>query len=162
MLITKKNRLTLSQREYECIKHLSHGSKNLYNVCLYNVKENYKETGKHLNGVASYKKAKDHKDYKCLPSDIAQQTIRILEQNYQSYFGLLKLKKLGLYDKPVFPPKFKKKDSHFVLQFPIRKNIAKTHFKIQLSKKLQEKFRIKSIKIERPEYISSIFFFVNF
>jgi len=153
MLLTKKNILKLSKPEYKYLKFLSHKSKDLYNVSLYNTRQNFFKTNKYLSYTENYELTKEHEDYKSLPSDIAQQTMKIVEQGFKSFFALLKLKNEGKYDEPVCIPGYLEKDGFFILQFPIRKNQSQSHFFLRVPKSLQEKYKIKNIKVNKPEII---------
>jgi len=153
MLITKKNILKLSKPEYQCLKFLSHKSKDLYNVTLYNTRQHFFKTEKYLNYIKNYEVIKTHVDYNLLPSDVAQQTMKIVEQGFKSFFALLKLKNEGKYDEPVFIPGYLEKSGFFILQFPIRKNQSQEYFFLRFSKQLQEKYGINNIKVNKPEII---------
>ncbi len=81
-------------------------TKNLYNTALYRVRQQYFTEHTYLN----YKKIQkdlqneNNPDYRALPAKVAQQTLKLLDKNFMSYFALLKLKKKGKYDKPVHVP----------------------------------------------------------
>lgn len=154
MLLTKKNRLSVSKQEYKYLKYLSHATKNLYNVTLYNTRQYFFENHKYLNYFNNQKEIKFHKDYISLPSDLAQQTMMLVNQNFSSFFALLKMKNTGKYDKPIFIPGYLEKDSFFILRFPVRKGHNLKDFTIKVNKKLQDEFKIKKIRIPRPDYIS--------
>ena len=48
----------------------------------------------------------NNEDYRALPAKIAKHTQMLVEHNFKSFFGLLKLKGKGKYDKPVKIPKY--------------------------------------------------------
>jgi hypothetical protein len=69
-------------------------SKNLYNASLYAVRQHFFKTGKYLNYSASngiFIQTRNS-DYYALPTKVSQQTMKMVDQNFKSFFGLLKLK----------------------------------------------------------------------
>ena len=75
-------------------------------------------------------------DYNALPQKVAQQTLKIVERNFKSFFSLLKLKNKGKYKEKVKIPKYLDKDGKFVVTYTnqaISKKALKEGF-IQLSK----------------------------
>ena len=69
-------------------------SKNLYNASLYAVRQHFFKTGKYLNYSASngiFIQTRNP-DYYALPTKVSQQTMKMVDQNFKSFFGLLKLK----------------------------------------------------------------------
>jgi IS605 OrfB family transposase len=155
MLQVKKNKLRISAKEFKCLKYLSRGAKHLYNVSLYNVRQQHFQEKPFLGYVKNYNKTKNHRDYERLPSDVAQYVMKMVDQNYRSFFALAKLKAAGKYDEPISPPYYMEKKGYFTLGFPIRKGRAKTNFRINLTSKLQDKFGIKNIQIPRPECLTN-------
>ena len=77
---------------FDKIKNFCHLSKNLYNYANYLVRQSYfdKDT-KFLHYNDLYKVVKDSADYKAMPTaQSAQQTLRLLDKNWKSYFKALK------------------------------------------------------------------------
>ena len=74
------------------IKNFCHLSKNLYNYANYLVRQSYfNEDAEFLYYNDLYKIVKDSTDYKAMPTaQSAQQILRLLEQNWKSYFQSLK------------------------------------------------------------------------
>ena len=93
---------------------------------------------------------KDSEPYKLLPSQEAQQTMKIVERNYRSFFRLLNERKKGNYNRPTHPPKFLPKDGHFVLIFPYQYFKAKEDKVIlTLDRNFAKKFGV--MHIETPQ-----------
>lgn len=92
----------------ECDK-LCFLSKNLYNAALYKIKQQYKIDGKYLNYYQLSKTLckENQLDFRALPSKISNQTLMLLDENYKSFFKLLKIQK-KLNGNPQ-SPKFKHK-----------------------------------------------------
>lgn len=110
-------------------------SKNLYNRALYLVRQNYINTKEYINFFKLNKLMIDTKDedYYSLPAIVSNQTLRLLDKNFRSFFALLKKKKKGSYDKPIKIPKYLDKEGRFIAIFPkgavskiyIRKGLVK-------------------------------------
>ena len=69
-------------------------SKNLYNASLYAIRQYFFKTGKYLNYSASngiFIQTRNS-DYYALPTKVSQQTMKMVDQNFKSFFELLKLK----------------------------------------------------------------------
>ena len=73
---------------------LCFASKNLYNIALYTIKQQYELDKKYLNYNLIDKKFKEEKqiDYISLPRMVGQQTLMLLDKNYKSFFQSLKVK----------------------------------------------------------------------
>lgn len=130
MLVVQKNKLKLDKGQFKFLKELTHHSKSLFNVYLYECKQHFQQSGQFLNYVQAWNQLKNHYNYKKLPVDVAQQTMKIVERSYRSFFGLLKKKQAGNYNRPAEEPHFLPKDGNFVCIFPIRQGRCKNEFKI--------------------------------
>jgi len=101
------------------LSKLCHLSKNLYNEANYIVRQTFFKTGKWIryNEIAGV--LRNSENYKALPAQTAQQTLRILDRNWKSFFRAIKDWKkhpdkfLG---RPK-PPRYKKKSGEFLLIF---------------------------------------------
>jgi len=152
MLIVKKNKLKLDKKEYLFLRHLCRNSKNLFNSTLYATRQHFFNCGEFLNYVQTYKLLKDTEVYQSLPSDPAQQTMKVVERCFRSFFGLLQKKKKGNYNKPIKITHYLPKDGYFPIFLPTRPGRMLNDFSIRVPKHLQEKFGFKSLSIKRPEY----------
>lgn len=81
-------------------------SKNLYNSILFNVRQHYFNNKTYLNLSNSYKLIKENIDYKQLPAKVGNQTLKLVDKNFKSFFSLLKKKNGGEYDRKVKIPKY--------------------------------------------------------
>ena len=83
-------------------------SKNLYNATLYTVRQYYFANKQFLNYHAVNKiyAGNNQPDYRALPAKVAQHTQMLVDRNFKSFFGLLKLKAQGKYNKPIKIPKY--------------------------------------------------------
>lgn len=120
MLLNQTNRLRLDKQESDVLKQMCHLSKNMFNVGLYNARQYFFQERKYLRYEGNYHYAKENENYKALPTDIAQQTLKIVDRSFRSFFKLLQLKLLGGYQAKVSIPGYLPKDGHFLLTIPIR------------------------------------------
>ena len=113
-IIKKSNSLIYNELDYMCFL-----SKNLYNSALYEIRQHYFLTKKYLNKfelINKFTKEKQ-KDYIALPRKISQQIIYQVDQNFKSFFSLLKKKNNGNYFKKVKLPKYLDKTGRNILIF---------------------------------------------
>ena len=108
MVLVEKHIIKSKHKYYDEIDNLCWLSKNLYNSTLYNVRQYYFENKKLLKYQIINKMYIDtnNKDYRALPAKVSKYTQMLVEHNFKSFFGLLKLKGKGKYDKPVKIPKY--------------------------------------------------------
>ena len=85
-------------------------SARLYNVWLYSIRQYYFLNREYLSYAKNYHLCKTNEHYKLLLSDTAQQILRLVDRNFKSFFGLLKLKKQGKYSDKINLPKYKKEN----------------------------------------------------
>lgn len=106
---------------YQEIQNVCHLSKNLYNYVNYILRQSFFETGT-IPGeyeISSQLAKENQADFRALPSNVSQQTIKLVFKAWQSFFRALKVYKK---DKSRFksnpkPPKYKDKKGYFVAVF---------------------------------------------
>ena len=120
MYLTIKNQISgLSVREYQTLRLLCRLSKNLYNEALYSVRQFYFAEKKYLNYVANYHVCKDSENYKLLGTDIAQQTMKVVDRAFKSFFALIVKAKAGSYQfNQIRLPHYLDKEGFFSLILP--------------------------------------------
>lgn len=119
MYLVQKNHVRgLSKKEYTILNLLCRLSKNLYNVTNYTTREYYRINGKFLRYESAYHLVKTNENYGHMPSQVAQQTMKVVDRSYRSFFSTLAQKKKGDYDKPCNMPSFLPKEGYFVCIFP--------------------------------------------
>ena len=108
MVLVEKHIIKPKHKYYDELDNLCWLSKNLYNSTLYNVRQYYFENKKLLKYQVINKIYVDtnNEDYRALPSKVAKHTQMLVEHNFKLFFGLLKLKAKGKYNKPVKIPKY--------------------------------------------------------
>lgn len=128
----------LSKEEYLVLRELCHVSKNLYNQALYEIRQEYFKSKKHLNYYDVCKKLQGTETYSLLQAQMSQQTLKVVDENFKSFFGLIRKKLKARI------PKYLDKDGFFKLtiptvsikndkiQLPYSRQYAKEHNKIYL------------------------------
>jgi putative transposase len=127
MQLIEKHIIKKSDKIFNELSNICGLSKNLYNVGLYEVRQYYFTEKKFLNYVnLNNKLVKDKQfDYYKLPSKVSQQTLKIVEQNFKSFFGSLKAKQKG---KKVKLPRYLNKKGKFITTYT-NQAISKTELK---------------------------------
>ncbi|AIS51841.1 transposase, IS605 OrfB family [Thermoanaerobacter kivui] len=102
-------------------------AKNLYNYANYIVRQEFINNHKWIRYRNLNKMPKEHEMYKNLPAQTAQQTLRLLDRNWKSFFRAMKewsKDKSKFNGKPKLP-KYKKKNGRSTVGLhPVRLNIA--------------------------------------
>lgn len=120
------------------LDELCFNSKNLYNKALYLVIQHYFETKGYLDWIKVNRLMVDSKDvdYYALPGRVSNQTLRLLDKNFKSFFALLKKKQSGNYNKSVGIPRYLEKDGRYITIFN-KQSVSKVYLRkgiIKLSK----------------------------
>lgn len=125
----------------------------MFNVGLYNVRQYFFQERKYLRYEGNYHHAKENENYKKLPTDIAQQTLKIVDRSFRSFFKLLQLKNTEGYQAKVNIPQYLPKDGYFLLVIPVRsRDWAKMpnkdwEFNIPMSRSFRRQWGAVSITI---------------
>ena len=101
------------------LSRLCHLSKNLYNEANYIVRQELFNSGKWIRYNELCSLLKPSENYRALPAQSAQQTLKYLDHNWKAFFKAVKAWKAHpekFYAKPGIP-KYKNKDGEFVLIF---------------------------------------------
>ena len=154
MYLAYKQQVKLTKEEYLILRELCHISKNLYNQALYEIRQEYFKSKKYLNYYDVVKILQGTENYSILQAQISQQTLKIIDENFKSFFTLVKKK----YKANI--PRYLDKDGFFKLcipivtikdskfQIPYSRSYGKTHNKIYIKvpSKLEGK-QVKQIRI---------------
>ena len=137
-LAVKQQLNNLNKEEYLVLRELCHVSKNLYNQALYEIRQEYFKSKKCLNYYDVCKKLQGTENYSLLQAQMSQQTLKTVDDNFKSFFELIKKKLKARI------PKYLDKDGFFKLtiptvsikngkiQLPYSRQYAKEHNKIYL------------------------------
>jgi putative transposase len=143
MILTQKYKLKLTNDDRFIVDKLSYHSARLYNTCIYNIRQYYFDNNSYLNYTDQYHLIKDDINYKLLITDSAQQTHRLVDRNFKSFFSLLKLKNKGKYsDRVNIPSYLGKEDGWSVLVAGRSARVKNNKIYVGLSKKFREEYNI--------------------
>ncbi|MBN3946584.1 MAG: IS200/IS605 family element transposase accessory protein TnpB [Nostoc sp. NMS7] len=153
MYLTQKNQIRdLNKTEFLALRELCRLSKNLYNVGLYTVRQYYFQEHKHLRYESAYHLCKGNENYQLLNTDIAQQTLKVVDRMFHGFFGLIKAVKSGSYQQKVKLPQYLPQDGYFVLIIP-RLKVKDRKFKIPMSAAFKKQFG--EVSIAFPDRLDS-------
>ena len=158
MYLTQSNQIrNLSKQQYEILKEMCWTSKNLYNVALYNIRQYYFSEKKFLNYESNYHECKNNENYKLLQAGISQQTLKIADRSFKSFFNLIKKAKTSDYRfQDIKMPHYLAKDDLFVLVLSTNAiNIKNGYTFIPFSREMKKKYPNIDIKIPFPKRLES-------
>ena len=94
MQLVEQHIIKKNDERYNILDEVCFKSKNLYNAALYKIRQHFFNTKQFLNWFSVDKifKEKKQDDYYSLPCKVSQQTLKLLNQNFKSFFSLLKKK----------------------------------------------------------------------
>ena len=112
MYLTVKQQLKhLSKTEYRNLRRLCRTAKSLMNQAIYVNRQYYFSEGEYLGYVKIYHELKTCDNYKLLNSNMAQQSLKVVDGMFQAFIALLKLVKEKRYDsRAVKLPRYLPKD----------------------------------------------------
>ena len=164
MYLTIKQQVKhLTKEEYDILRELCRRAKNLTNQAIYNVRQHYLQEKQYLRYESNYHELKNSDNYKLLNSNMAQQTLKNVDQMFKSFFALIKLAKQGKYNfRHIRLPKYLPKNGYanliigminikddMILTIPYSNTFKKkyeTKVQIKVPKVLEDK-KIKEIQI---------------
>ena len=141
MILTEKHIIDNNHQFFLECDSLCFKSKNIYNQGLYNVRQFYFENKKYLNYVENYHVSKKQESYSQLPTKVSCQTLKLVDQNFKSFFGLLKTE--GCIARI---PRYLKKDGRYLIKFP-KQSLSLKEFKKTGKLKLSQTNIIINTKI---------------
>ena len=135
MYATQKNQLRrLNKQEFNALLALCRLSKNLFNVALFECRQ--------------YFLCKSNENYRLLNTDIAQQTMKVVDRSMRSFLGLLKAISVGRCDQRPKLPNYLPKEGYFPLIIP-RIRLKDGYFAVPMSREFKEEYG--EVKIQLPE-----------
>jgi len=139
----------LSKQEYVALKTLCRLSKNLYNATLYAIRQYYFTEKKHLRYESAYHALKDNENYKLLNTGIAQQTMKVVDRNFKSFFALInKAMQCDYKFSNIKLPHYLPKDGYFMLIIP-RFTVKDGYFTVPMSNAFKKEFG--TVKLPFPK-----------
>ena len=114
MILVETHDFRPGSKDFKKLANLLHLSKNLYNATLYAVRQHFFATGKFLSNAKVNKTfiTRRDVDYYALPTKVSQQTQRLVDQNFKSFFAA---RKAGLSSARL--PRYLPKDGYQVAMF---------------------------------------------
>ena len=148
MYATQKNQLRrLSKQEFDALTALCRLSKNLFNVALYEARQYFFTERKRLSYESNYHICKSNENYRLLNTDIAQQTMKVVDRSMRSFLGLLKAISIGRCDQRPQLPRYLPKEGYFPLIIP-RIKLKNGIFAIPMSREFKKEYG--EVKIQLP------------
>jgi putative transposase len=87
MQLVEQHVIDRRDRRFVSIDAAAFLAKNLYNAALYLVRQSFIFEHRYLGYKDVYQQMKGHDAYRALPTKVAQQVLRLLDKNWQSYFA---------------------------------------------------------------------------
>ncbi|MGL6341784.1 MAG: RNA-guided endonuclease InsQ/TnpB family protein [Waterburya sp.] len=149
MYATQKNQLRrLSQQKFKALSALCRLSKNLFNVALYECRQYFFQERKRLTYESNYHFCKLNENYRLLNTDIAQQTMRVVDRSMKSFLGLLEAINIGKCNQKPQLPRYLPKEGYFPLIIP-RIKLKDGAFSVPMSHEFKKEYG--EVKIALPE-----------
>ncbi|MBQ7475993.1 MAG: transposase [Selenomonadaceae bacterium] len=149
VILTQTNVIRhLTKWEYFQLRELCFFSNCLYNFGLYNVRQQFFADKTFLYYTKNESLCKENDNYKLLQANVAQQTLRDVDDAFKSFFGSLKSKKIT----KAQPPKYREKGGLYTLTISGNSiHIKDGHLVLPLSKTYSKVLGEHRIKIKFPE-----------
>lgn len=144
--VQKQQLNKLSKQEFLALRNLSYLTRNIYNVALYSVRQHYFKTKEFLTYYKNYYIVKTNENYSLLNKNSAQLTIKKVQQDFKSFFELLKLKNKGQYNSKVKIPNYLKDDKYYTILFQ-EFSIKNGLFVVPMSKVMKDTYGKVQIKV---------------
>lgn len=133
MQLVEKHIIKKSNATFKLLDDLCFKSKNIYNMGLFLIRQEFIHNEKYLNYYSVEKKLKSEyrECYSLLPAKVAQQTLKVLDKSFVSFFRSnsdYKKNPKKYLGKPKIPGYLDKNDGRFVTTFT-NQAISKTEFK---------------------------------
>ena len=158
MYLTQSNVIRgLSKEEYSILRETCQYSNNLYNVALYNIRQYYFQDKKFLKYEENYHVCKENENYGLLQAGVSQQTLKVADRSFKSFFNLIKKAKSGEYRfKDIKMPCYREKGGMFNLILSTNAiNIKNGFLTVPMSRKFSKLHGGRQVKIPFPERLEN-------
>jgi len=118
------------------------------------VRQYYFNNGKYLPYEQAYHLVKHNENYQLLPSQVAQQVMKVVDRNMKSFFHVLRERRKGNYNRPVHPPRYLPKDGYFVCIF--QKDMFKVDgekIRLSLGRNFTKEFGVRYLEFKLPKTV---------
>ena len=93
-------------------------------------------------------------EYKRLPSNVSQQTLKMVHNAFQSFFGALKAKKQGNNDNKVKLPGYLDKNGYYkIIYTKIHMKIQGNYVRLSLPKSIRDEYGVNYLYFKIPKHI---------
>lgn len=153
MYLTQSNVIRkLSKEEYAMLREMCRYSNNLYNVALYNIRQYYFQEKKFLRYEENYHVCKTNENYGLLQASVSQQTLKVVDRSFKSFFNLIKKAKSGEYRfQDIKMPHYREKGGLFNLVLSTNAiNIKDGFLAVPVSREFSKLHGGKQIRIPFP------------
>lgn len=153
MYLTQSNVIRkLSKEEYAMLREMCRYSNNLYNVALYNIRQYYFQEKKFLRYEENYHVCKTNENYGLLQAGVSQQTLKVVDRSFKSFFNLIKKAKSGEYRfQDIKMPHYREKGGLFNLVLSTNAiNIKGGFLTVPVSREFSKLHGGKQIRIPFP------------
>ena len=147
MYATQIQKVKLNHTEFEILYKLTQIANNMANVTLYSIRQHFFHTGQYLTYNSNYHLCKNNENYKLLNSNIAQQIMKSVHNDFSSFFALLKLKQQGKYNEKVSIPHYKEKGGNFLLKIAQIQIDEDGYFLLPMSVAFRQQYGNLKIKV---------------
>ena len=158
MYLTQSNVIRgLSKEEYSILWETCQYSNNLYNVALYNIRQYYFQDKKFLKYEENYHVCKENENYGLLQAGVSQQTLKVADSSFKSFFNLIKKAKSDEYRfKDIKMPRYREKGGMFNLILSTNAiNIKNGFLTVPMSRKFSKLHGGRQVKIPFPERLEN-------
>ena len=158
MYLTQSNVIRgLSKEEYSILRETCQYSNNLYNVALYNIRQYYFQDKKFLKYEENYHVCKENENYGLLQAGVSQQTLKVADRSFKSFFNLIKKQNQGEYRfKDIKMPHYREKGGMFNLILSTNAiNIKNGFLTVPMSRKFSKLHGGRQVKIPFPERLEN-------
>ena len=124
----------------------------LFNVALYECRQYFFTERKRLTYESNYHICKTNENYQLLNTDIAQQTMKVVDRSMRSFLGLLKAISIGRCDQKPQLPRYLPKEGYFPLIIP-RIRLRNGYFAVPMSREFRKEYG--EVKIQLPERLKN-------
>lgn len=158
MYLTQSNVIRgLSKEEYSILRETCQYSNNLYNVALYNIRQYYFQDKKFLKYEENYHICKENENYGLLQAGVSQQTLKVADRSFKSFFNLIKKAKSGEYRfKDIKMPRYREKGGMFNLILSTNAiNIKNGFLTVPMSRKFSKLHGGRQVRIPFPERLEN-------
>ena len=153
MYLTQSNVIRkLSKEEYAMLREMCRYSNNLYNVALYNIRQYYFQEKKFLRYEENYHVCKTNENYGLLQAGVSQQTLKVVDRSFKSFFNLTKKAKSGEYRfQDIKMPHYREKGGLFNLVLSTNAiNVKDDFLTVPVSREFSKLHGGKQIRIPFP------------